>query len=98
MDVITFEDEENYNKKMDYSYIENSIKKYAEKNNFPKNLVLIKLQNEIEKREKINKEIVEKLDTFNKALTKIKKDKEIVTKDNNSKINKLLNAFSNNTF
>lgn len=98
MDVIIFDEDEEYTSKKDYGYIENSIKKYAKKNNFPKNLVLIKLQNEIEKREKVNKEVVEKLDTFNKALVKIKKDKEILTKDNTSKINKLLNIFSTNNF
>lgn len=98
MNVITFDEDENYNTKKDYSYIENSIKKYAKKNNFPKNLILIKLQNEIEKREKVNKELVEKLDLFNKELVKIKKDKAIVTKDNNAKINKLLNTFSTNNF
>ena len=98
MDVITFDEDDSYNTKTDYGYIENAIKKYAKKNNFPKNLILIKLQNEIEKREKVTKEVVEKLDMFDKALVKIKKDNVVISKDNANKINKLLNNFSTNNF
>ena len=97
MDIITFDDNEKIEKR-DYSYIESSIKRYIERNNFPKKLVINEIKTDIEKREKLELQIKEKLEEMNKAMIKLKTDSSNLKKENTKKINQLLNQFSSVIF
>ena len=97
MEIITFDDNEKIEKR-DYSYIESSIKRYIERNNFPKKLVINEIKTDIEKREKLELQIKEKLEEMNKAMIKLKTDSSNLKKENTKKINQLLNQFSSVIF
>lgn len=79
-------------------YIEDTIKLYIKKNNFPKNLVISKLQNDIEKGKKLEKELNDKLNKLNENVKMLNKTKTKIKKENEEKTKKLLNNFSSSIF
>lgn len=97
MNIVTF-DEYEKTERRDYSYIESSIKKYIEKNNFPKKLVINEIKSDIEKREKLEQQIKEKLEEMSKSMLKIKTENSNLKKENTKKIHNLLNQFSSVIF
>lgn len=79
-------------------YLESSIKTYIKKTNFPKKLVLTKIENEINRIKSIHKEIDEKLIKKQEECDSLDKRLESIKMENTSKITSLLNKLSNSVF
>lgn len=88
----------NHNNIINLPYLESSIKTYIKKTNFPKKLVLNKIENELSKIESINKEIDVRLIKLNEEGNAIDKRIDSIRNENSKKISSLLNKLSTSNF
>lgn len=93
--IIDEKKEGNITSKPNYEYLEDSIKNYIKKTDFPKKLVQDKVKKEIKTKKELNQKLTNTIDKMNKDLETINKKLRIIKNENSNDIEKLLTYFSN---